>query len=145
MKILVLADIDDLHWRRGAGRADLVVSCGDIADRVILEAARAYRCETVFAVKGNHDPDTPFIGPIADLHLQMRERDGLRIGGLNGVWRYKSRGEFLYEQWEVRSFLASFPAVDIFVSHNCPRGVHEREGEAHRGFEGNVMGSGLSN
>ena len=42
MKILVLADIDDFHWKAGTGQADLVVSCGDVADQVIFEAAEAH-------------------------------------------------------------------------------------------------------
>jgi predicted phosphodiesterase len=65
-----------------AGQADLLVSCGDVTDQVIHDAARAYGCKAVFAVKGNHDPGTPFIGPIVDLHLKVREQDGLRFGGL---------------------------------------------------------------
>ncbi len=136
MKILALADIDDLRWRHGTGQADLVVSCGDVADEVILEAAEAHSCEAIFGVKGNHDPHTPFSGPILDLHLQVREQDVMRLGGLNGCWKYKPGGHFVYEQWEVKSFLASFPPVDIFVSHNCPCGIHERDGEVHQGFEG---------
>lgn len=136
MKILALADINDLHWKHGAGQADLVVSCGDVADQVILEAADAHSCKAIFTVKGNHDPNTPFIRPIVDLHLQVREQAGLRLGGLNGSWKYKPRGHFLYEQWEVEAFLGSFPPVDIFVSHNCPRGIQERQDEVHQGFEG---------
>lgn len=42
MKLLVLADIDDLHWHHGTGQADLIISCGDVYDQVILEAANAY-------------------------------------------------------------------------------------------------------
>lgn len=32
--------------------------------------------------------------------------------------------------------LAAFPPVDIFLSHNSPRGIHDREDEVHYGFEG---------
>jgi Icc-related predicted phosphoesterase len=136
MKILALADISGLHWRHGSGQADLLVSCGDVTDQVILEAAEAHSCKAIFAVKGNHDPNTPFFGPIVDLHLQVRNKDGLRFGGLNGSWRYKARGNFLYKQWEVELFLASFPTVDIFVSHNSPPGIHDRQDEVHQGFDG---------
>ncbi len=31
MKLLVLADIDDLHWRGGGGRADALLALGDMA------------------------------------------------------------------------------------------------------------------
>ena len=53
MRILVLADIDELHWPAGGGEADLLLSCGDLFDQVIVEAAQAYHCPQVFAVKGN--------------------------------------------------------------------------------------------
>lgn len=114
MKILVISDIDDFHWERGTGRADLVVSCGDISDRVVMEAAESYGCETILAVKGNHDPNTSFCEPITDMHLQVKEIHGLRFGGLSGSWKYKPRGHFLFEQWEVEKYLSNFPTVDIF-------------------------------
>lgn len=136
MRILAIADIDGLHWEHGPGQADLLLSCGDVCDQVILEAADAYGCETIFAVKGNHDNNAPFPAPIIDLHLQIVEHGGVRFGGLNGSWKYKPRGHFLYDQREVSSFLMDFPGVDIFLSHNSPRGIHDREDEVHYGFEG---------
>jgi len=134
MKLLVLADIDELHWQGGRGHADLLLSLGDIADTVILQAADAWQCPTVLAVKGNHDDDTPFPEPVLDLHLRTTELGGLRFGGLNGCWQYKPRGHYLYYQEEVETFLAAFPAVDVFISHNSPRRVHDREDEIHTGF-----------
>lgn len=47
MKLLILADIDDLHWNHGGGQADVLLSCGDIYDQVILEAAQAYSCPRI--------------------------------------------------------------------------------------------------
>ncbi len=71
MRILVIADVDDFHWRHGTGRADVLLSCGDVSDQVILEAAEAYGCETILAVKGNHDNNEPFPKPIIDLHAHQ--------------------------------------------------------------------------
>ncbi len=136
MKILAIGDIDDLRWKGGAGDADAVVSCGDVADEVILEAAEAYGCRAVFAVKGNHDSSAPFPGPVVDLHLRVVEHGAVMLGGFNGSWKYKPRGHFLYEQWEVERMLAAFPRTDVFVSHNSPRGVHDREDDVHLGFDG---------
>ena len=135
MRLLVLADMDDFHWTHGGGQADVLLACGDVVDQVIIEAAQAYGCSTVFAVKGNHDGNAPFASPIVDLHLQVVEYGGLRFGGMNGSWRYKPRGYFLYEQSEVERMLRDFPPVDVFVSHNSPRGIHDREDEVHFGFE----------
>lgn len=134
MKLLVLADIDEFHWMGGRGRADALLALGDMADSLILEAAAAWQCPAVFAVKGNHDSDAPFPAPIADLHLHTVELGGLSFGGLNGCWQYKPRGAFLYYQEEAEAFLAAFPAVDVFISHNSPRRVHDREDEVHTGF-----------
>ncbi|MCG8400360.1 MAG: metallophosphoesterase family protein [Firmicutes bacterium] len=136
MKLLVIADIHEPLWRHGEGRADVLVCCGDVSDQVILTAATAFGCLTILAVKGNHDTNAPFPDPIVDLHLQTYEHEGIRFGGLNGAWKYKPRGHFLYEQAEVEAFLSVFPAVDVFVSHNSPRGIHDHEDEVHFGFEG---------
>ena len=134
MKMLVLADIDDFNWQGGHGRADVLLSLGDIADTVILQAAEAWRCPAILAVKGNHDEDSPFPEAIFDLHLHTISFAGLNFGGLNGCWQYKPRGPFLYYQEEAEAFMATFPAVDIFISHNSPRRVHDREDEVHTGF-----------
>jgi predicted phosphodiesterase len=136
MKLLILADIDDLHWKHGSGQADALLSCGDVFDRVILEAAEAYGCGFIGAVKGNHDSAEAFVPPITNLHLQVREYQGVRLGGLSGSWRYKPRGHHLYRQDEVQEYLADFPPVDVFLSHNSPRMVHDKEDEVHYGFEG---------
>ena len=135
MKILVLADIDTLRWKWETGRADAVLSCGDVADRVILEAAEAYRTSVIFAVKGNHDISAPFPPPIVDLHLRVETFGGLKFGGFQGCWQYKPRGHFLYTDPEVHALLADFPAVDVFAAHNSPLGIHDKDDGVHRGFE----------
>ncbi len=134
MKLLVLADIDDFAWKGGYGRADGLLALGDMADAVILQAAAAWHCPAVFAVKGNHDADAPFPEPIVDLHLRTMRLGSFSFGGLNGCWQYKPRGPFLYYQEEAEAFMATFPAVDIFISHNSPRRIHDREDEIHTGF-----------
>lgn len=134
MRILVIADIDDLRWKGGSGQADLLISCGDVSDPVILEAAEAYHCNRILAVKGNHDFPSPFSGPVVDLHLSIEEHMGICFGGFNGSWKYKPRGLFLYGQDEATDLLKDFPHVDIFISHNSPRGIHDKEDRIHTGF-----------
>ncbi len=41
----------------------------------------------------------------------------------------------MYEQSEVSKALNSFPAVDIFIAHNSPQGIHERDTDVHQGVE----------
>lgn len=86
------------------------------------------------AVRGNHDLNAPFPAGVIDLHLNVVSFGGLKFGGFGGSWRYKSRGYNLYTQEEAERLLESIPPVDIFVAHNSPAGVHERDSDAHQGF-----------
>jgi Icc-related predicted phosphoesterase len=136
MRVLVLADIDEFQWKHGPGHANAVLSCGDVADGVILEAAQSHGCLAIYAVKGNHDGRGAFPHTIENLHLTICEFWGLRLGGLQGAWRYKPVGNFLYDQEEIVELLGTMPPVDILVCHNSPRKVHDKEDEVHYGFDG---------
>src|SRR5512140_137248 len=70
MKILVIADEDSFSKTLTSERADVLISCGDMADQVILQTAQAAKCLRTFAVKGNHDGAGSFPAPILDLHLR---------------------------------------------------------------------------
>jgi Icc-related predicted phosphoesterase len=136
MKLLILADIDSFRWQWEKGQVDLIISCGDVSDQLILEASEAFNCPRLFAVKGNHDSNMPFSLPIIDLHLITSNLNGFTFGGLNGSWKYKPKGYFLYEQNEVSGFLKNYSAVNVFVSHNSPLGIHDKQDEVHNGFKG---------
>ena len=135
MKLLVIADDDSFIKTPMSERADALISCGDMVDPVILQTAQATQCSRIYAVKGNHDGAAPFPAPILDLHLRIESFGGLTFGGFHGSWKYKPRGHFLYDQDEVESLVAAFPAVDVFVAHNSPRHIHDRDDEVHLGFE----------
>lgn len=135
MKALIISDIDDFHWNGDSGKADILLSCGDIYDQVILEAATAFSCSKILAVKGNHDSSPPFPPPILDIHLHVETFKGVQFGGLNGSWKYKPRGHYLHEQSDIEQALASFPRVDVLISHNSPKGIHDKDDEVHIGFE----------
>lgn len=136
MKLLIISDIEVLHWNLDTGQADILISCGDVPNQVILESAIIFHCQKIFAVKGNHDDDCPFPSPIENLHLRTQEYAGVKFGGFQGAWKYKPKGHFLYDQHEVESLLAAFPRVDIFITHNSPRGIHDKEDSVHTGFNG---------
>jgi Icc-related predicted phosphoesterase len=135
MTLLVLSDDDSVREKIPKAHTDVLVSCGDIADSVILYVAQTVGCAHVLAVKGNHDSGGPFQPPIIDLHLTTYPVVDVRFGGFHGSWRYKPRGHYLYEQSEVERLLASFPPVDVFVAHNSPRHIHDRDDDVHYGFE----------
>lgn len=134
MTLLVIADDESLLNKLPDVRADVLVSCGDLPDQIILRAAQRCRCRHIVAVRGNHDSSAPFGEPIVDLHLRTHAVHGIVFGGFCGAWKYKPKGNYLFEQSEVEAALASFPRVDVFVTHNSPRMVHDREDEVHLGF-----------
>lgn len=135
IRLLLFADSDDMPESSNIPESDILISCGDIADQTILRIASISRCSRIYAVKGNHDTGSQFISPIIDLHLAIRKYCGISFGGFQGSWKYKPRGHFLYEQKEAEKLLSSFPSVDVFVAHNSPRHVHDREDEIHVGFD----------
>lgn len=138
MNILVIADDDSLIAKLDCGPVDVLISCGDLYDAAIQRAVAHYRPRKIFAVRGNHDVDQPFPDGIVDLHLARKSFEGVRFGGFAGSWKYKPRGHHLFEQAEVSGIMRGFPEVDVFVAHNSPRGIHERDGDVHQGFDGFV-------
>src|SRR5262245_38616046 len=120
MTLLVIADDEFVRRQIPDTRADLLVSCGDLADDEIREICSRCKCQEMLAVKGNHDSGAPFREPIRDLHLATFEFRGRRFGGFCGSWKYKPKGHYLFEQTEVEHCLAKLPAVDVFVAHNSP-------------------------
>ena len=135
MKLLLIAD-DEYFIKKLPPdcSADLLVSLGDLPDSVILAAAEICRPRGVMAVEGNHDSSAPFPAPIHDLHLKTFTFGGLTFGGFCGSWKYKPKGNYLFEQHEVDALMAGFPPVDVFIAHNSPRGIHDRDDEVHLGF-----------
>ena len=136
MNIVVIADDDSLIGSVEPGSVDLLISLGDLYDGAIQRAIDRYRPIKTFAVRGNHDSDGPFPAGVTDLHLSIQTFEGVRFGGFCGSWRYKPRGHHLFDQTEVTTMMRRFPAVDVFVAHNSPFGVHQRDSNVHQGFEG---------
>ncbi len=135
MKLMVIADDETLPASLPAESADVLISCGDLADSVILECASRCGCRHILAVKGNHDSSGKFPANIVDLHFSTEKIDNVAFGGFAGAWRYKPKGNFLFDQAEVKNMLRPFPKVDVFIAHNSPRGIHDREDDVHLGFE----------
>jgi predicted phosphodiesterase len=134
MNLLVIADDESVGLQVPECNVDALVSCGDLPDELIFKVAKKCHCKEILAVKGNHDSSAAFPAPIRDLHLNVLPFRGVKFGGFCGSWKYKPRGNYLFENFEVERLLADFPPVDIFVTHNSPRLVHDREDDVHMGF-----------
>lgn len=135
MLAALIADDDSLVGHLNPGPVDVLISLGDLWDSTIAKAAERYRPSRIFAVRGNHDTAAPFAAEVTPLHLKVASHNGLTFGGFDGSWRYKPRGHHLYDQEEAVILLQSFPRVDVFMAHNSPRGIHERDEEVHQGFD----------
>jgi len=136
VNLLIIADDEFVGRRVPECSVDLLISCGDLPDEVILAVAERCGCRETLAVKGNHDYSSPFRPPIRDLHLATITYQGVRFGGFCGSWKYKPIGNYLFEQHEVEQLLEGFRAVDVFVAHNSPRLIHDCDDEVHIGFTG---------
>ena len=71
MTILIIADDEGVLDTVPEKKCDVLVSCGDLPDEVILKVAQRVRCSRILAVKGNHDSSGAFDERITDLHLQL--------------------------------------------------------------------------
>ena len=65
--------------------------------------------------------------PGRDMHLDPYVFRWISFGGFCRSWKYKPKGNFLFEQSEVEQFMAKFPPVDEFVAHNSPRHIHGQD------------------
>jgi Icc-related predicted phosphoesterase len=75
------------------------------------------------------------------------ERDGVLFAGLEGSIRYKPGESFQYTEqqmaWKawrmtptlLRNRVRYGRYVDILITHSPPRGIHDGDDLAHRGFE----------
>jgi len=134
MNLLIIADDESVGPQVSDCNVDILVSCGDLPDELIFQVAKRCHCKEILAVKGNHDSSAAFPAPIRDLHLTVFQFRGVKFGGFCGSWKYKPHGNYLFENAEVERLLTGFPAVDILVTHNSPRLVHDREDDVHLGF-----------
>lgn len=135
MKVVLISDDILQVGNLDIQQIDLLISLGDLMDHTIFKAIETYQPRHVLAVRGNHDQDEPFPKPIKDLHLQVTEINGLLFAGFNGCWKYKEQGPYLYTQDQASRLLNNFPTMDVFIAHNSPRGIHERDEDIHQGFD----------
>ncbi|MGD2165580.1 MAG: metallophosphoesterase [Anaerolineae bacterium] len=159
MQILAVSDhvVDAVY---GAGieerfaDIDLVVSCGDLPYSYLEYIVTTLNVPCLY-VHGNHDrPEFRSSGEVltepggwSDLDGRSMERDGVLFAGLEGSIRYKPGESFQYTEqqmaWKawrmtptlLRNRVRYGRYVDILITHSPPRGIHDGDDLAHRGFE----------
>lgn len=159
VKILAVSDevVDAVygdHINERFGDADVVVSCGDLPYSY-LEFIVSMLNVPCFYVHGNHDhPEYLNSGGMLtkpggwlDLDGRTAEAEGLLLAGLEGSVRYKPGAPYQYTEremaWKACSMAPALLAnrlrhgryLDVLVTHSPPRGIHDGDDDAHRGFE----------
>ena len=156
MRILAVSDVEDeavtASLPARAGSVDLIIGCGDLTYDYLDFVATALAAP-IRAVHGNHDVppanlDDPAVGVWwdgIDLHGRVVNVDGVLLGGLQGSPRY-SDGPFQSGELDMwLAILRMLPRlvvnrirrgrfIDVLVTHAPPRGIHDRQDPAHRGF-----------
>ncbi|PLS19381.1 Ser/Thr protein phosphatase [Bacillus sp. M6-12] len=144
MKLLVFADlhfVDYFKWREflniDHNRFDAVLLLGDIDIMFLKSIKENFSDKPIAGVLGNHDyPGDLEYYEIPNLHGKTAKIGDCRLLGVEGCVRYK-RGEApIHEQEEIKELLRNSPAVNMVLSHNSPKGIHDKAGIAHEGYEG---------
>lgn len=158
MKILAVSDqvVDAVyggHIRERFGDADAVISCGDLPYSY-LEFVASMLNVPCFYVHGNHDHAEYLAsgksltrpGGWINLDGTTAETQGLLLAGLEGSRRYKPGGPYQYTErqiawkaWRMGPALILNKVqhgryLDVLVTHSPPRGIHDGDDLAHRGF-----------
>ena len=151
MRILALSDrvvpfIDSINVKESLPDVDLILGCGDLPSRYLELVLTVLNVPCVF-VPGNHDRNNIKVPGARNADGRLLEVLGLRILGLGGSPRYKSKGRHQYTERQMSRrawrYLPGFylnqlrgsRSVDIILSHAPPRGIHDAHDPAHVGFQ----------
>ena len=133
---------------------DFVIACGDLPYYYQEHILKKLNVPLYF-VRGNHDQlieygaygerSAPHGG--IDLHRRVIHKGNLLLAGIEGCIRYNQRGDFQYTQAEMWGHVLRLApdlllnrfhygrALDIFVSHAAPWGIHDKPDWAHQGVK----------
>lgn len=157
MKILAVSDqvVDRVYQLVPEGHfadVEMILGCGDLPYDY-LEYIVSILNVPLFYVPGNHDPayEPRFAGARAEggtnLDLKTTRCMELLLAGFGGSVRYRPDGVNQYTQLQaflravllvpalVWNHLRYGRALDILITHSPPYGIHDEEGQAHRGLK----------
>ncbi|WCF11507.1 metallophosphoesterase family protein (plasmid) [Paenibacillus thiaminolyticus] len=144
MKLLIFSDLQGVDYREWSkliemspSQYDATILLGDIEDLFLKTIQERFSTKPLFGVLGNHDyeGDLEYFN-IENIHGKRKEVNDTTFVGLKGSIRYKPGNFPMLTQAEATIYCRSFDYADIIISHNSPRGVHDKPDLAHKGFEG---------
>ena len=132
---------------------DFIISCGDLP-KYYLDFIISMLNKPLYYVKGNHYKNIEYtdyggsrdgIPGGINLDNKMEHAKGISLLGFEGCRRYNSDGvQYTEAQMKAKVFraapvlffnkLSTGRHVDIIVTHAPPLDIHDREDNAHRGF-----------
>ena len=115
---------------------DLCCILGDIHDKDYEFILDNISDERIVALLGNHDRfGLVNEKGLTDLNGRVVEVNGLKIGGIQGSYKYKHENFPSFTHDESISFMESMPYVDILLSHDKPF-AYDYHDPAHDGLKG---------
>ena len=115
---------------------DLCCVLGDVKDsdvKIILEYIPK---EKIVALLGNHDRFNVLENfGLMDLNGKVVEVNGVKIGGIQGSFKYKNEEFPSFTHEESIDFLNQMPPVDILLSHDKPFTIDYHQ-PSHDGLKG---------
>lgn len=159
MKVLAVSDrvlghLYSTNVRKSYPNVELLIGCGDLPFYYLEFLISALDIPLLY-VRGNHDTSPQYtidgrtlrsVQGGTDLHAKVIEQNGWIIAGLEGSMRYRPNVPLMYSEgemrWQVARLLPQLiwrrlrygRAVDLFVTHSPPFGIHDRPDRAHTGF-----------
>lgn len=144
MKALILSDLQGVDYREwmnflqmDSSSFDVILLLGDIDTMFLKAISERFSNKPMMGVLGNHDynGDLEYYG-ILNLHAHKVSLGNVSVVGLEGCVKYKNEEAPMYSQEEALLICETFPKADILISHNSPKGIHDKPDLAHEGFWG---------
>lgn len=126
------SDFTDLYEQ-----CDILITTGDLSIFDFGKFSMIEHNKPAFGVYGNHDDGCSYLEEfgIINVHNNVVDFNGLKVGGFQGCLRYNSR-DMQYTEEEAKYFAENFPPVDILLLHAGPKGMLDDSSDTvHTGSE----------
>jgi Icc-related predicted phosphoesterase len=144
LKILLLSDLQGIEYREwmnflsiDQSLFDVLFFLGDIDQMQLQVIVERFASKGLMGVLGNHDypGDLEYYG-ITNIHGVQITLMNYTVVGLEGSIKYKNEAAPMFTQEEAYGICNNLPQADILISHNSPKGLHDKSDLAHEGFYG---------